>query len=722
MNPFDLLPRWLGASDDPHGFCADTLWWIVLFPFLGFLFNAFAHKKINARTSGFIATLMVALSFTWACVCFAQMAHTDDRSKHALNLTPEALHGDYGTWMNLGWFEVRFGFYMDQLSGIMALVVTGIGALIHLYSIGYMAHDKSPGRYFAYLNLFLVAMLILVLADNLVLMFVGWEGVGLCSYLLIGFWYEDREKAEAGTKAFLFNRVGDLGFVLGIFTLAAVFGTSNFVSPAPLAKNVAETATAEKKVVLPPSPGLLDYANGLKRLAEKRGSIALDFKAQAKDGNLDLSQHVGAKVFPGMAVGGAILIACVLLFIGAMGKSAQLPLYAWLPDAMAGPTPVSALIHAATMVTAGVYMVCRLHPLFSFSPEALQLVAVIGGATAIFAALIGLTQTDIKKVLAYSTVSQLGYMFLAAGVGSYSLAMFHVVTHAFFKALLFLGAGSVIHALSGEQELYRMGGLWKKLPLTCWTFVIGALALSGFPGTAGWYSKDAIMAACLAKAETVPEHEKTIYLVLYALAVIGAFCTAFYTFRLVSLAFFGNDRLTPEAKAHLHESPLSMTLPLAILAVLALLGGVLFEGRLLPFLALPGGPENHEAHHLNLIIAGVAAIGGIALAIFIYAVKKKVPNIEAGAKNPLWNASRNQFYFDWFYMVFVRGAYEIVSEVLHFVIEVLLIQFLIVGGVEKLTRMTSRGLRQLQSGLMNAYAAGILAGALAILWLVLRNR
>ncbi|MBI3829773.1 MAG: NADH-quinone oxidoreductase subunit L [Planctomycetes bacterium] len=733
------IPGWIVNPSHIRAFYAESLFIIPLMPLLGFLINGFFRDKISRGASGLVASLAAFASFLWAVLCFhACRGHLPEFDHGAgylhRMLSTEPLHKVYGTWFDTGTFSCAFGLYMDQLSGVMALVVTGVGTLIHVYSMGYMAHDKAFARYFAYLNLFLFSMLVLILADNLVLTFVGWEGVGLCSYLLIGFWYEDGEKAAAGMKAFIFNRVGDLGFLLGIFTLVAAFGTANYYAAphalgsytlpvvAPHKSFVKDSSKEEGKrevVMMPDAPGLIDYADGLKLMGNADAKVPLGYKADG--GNFDLSKTAGAKVFPaGWTVGFAISLACLLLFIGACGKSAQLPLYAWLPDAMAGPTPVSALIHAATMVTAGVYMLARLHALYLFSSATMDVVAIVGGTTAIFAALIGLTQTDIKKVLAYSTVSQLGYMFLGAGVGAFALAIFHVVTHALFKALLFLGSGSVIHAMSGEQDMRKMGGLRKKLPITFWTMVIGALALGGIVPFAGYWSKDAILANVLAKAM---ETHETSYWVLYLFACVGAFCTAFYTARLIGLTFFGECRASDEVKAHIHESPPSMTVPLIVLAVLSVIGGWWLHNDLISFLNFGEISQNAENEHvewINLICTLAASFGGAGLGILLYISKVFVPKPEE-SKNPLVRLSFNKFYIEAFYDRGVTGFFSIFAEALHLFVDVLLIDFLLVNGVGKLVRGLGGALRKTQTGLINVYATGILVGALAILFYLLKG-
>ena len=592
-------------------------------------------------------------------------------------------------------------------------------------------------------------MILLVLGDNLILLFVGWEGVGLCSYLLIGFWYEEGKNAAAGMKAFIVNRIGDLGFMLGIFTLIAVFGTVNFVARPVGEGGLRVTkktysdpgeSIGKDKIVVPAHAGLLDYAEAL-RLLRNSGNMAqerlapLGYKAPPEKGNLDLSGTIAKSVFPdGWAIGTALTLACLLLFVGAAGKSAQIPLYVWLPDAMAGPTPVSALIHAATMVTSGIYMICRLHALFSFSESALEVVAIIGACTALFSALIGLTQLDIKKVLAYSTVSQLGYMFLGLGVGAFSLGIFHVMTHAFFKALLFLGAGSVIHAMSGEQDMRYMGGLYKKLPVTFATMLIGAFALSGFPGFAGYYSKDAIL------AETLMKYYGTnnwTWLMLYIFACAGAFCTAFYTFRLICVTFFGENRASEEVKHHIHESPASMKFPLIVLACLSVVGGALWVGNFTTGAEEHLGIRNIEANltpelkahaeHINSMVTLLIVIGGIGLSCFVYGKKRTVPNPDAAFPNTLpgnlhaalYRLSLNKFYVDEFYMILVK-IFMIVSELTHWLIDVALIDG-IATGTGYLVAWLAGALRRVQTGLVNFYAFAIMSGTVAmVFYLVIR--
>lgn len=471
---------------------------LLLSPFIGFLFNVFFGKKVGKTISGIIGTFAIALSFVLSIYFFMQ-----------INQTGKAIEIKLFDWISFQHLEVNFGILLDQLSILWLLFVTGIGALIHLYSISYMHEDDNMHKFFAYLNLFIFFMITLVIGSNLLVMFIGWEGVGLCSYLLIGFWYKNQEYNDAAKKAFIMNRIGDLGFLIGIFILAFTFKTIDFL---------------ELKNIL----------------------INLNFKT---------STFNYLYLLP---------IAALCLFIGATGKSAQMPLYTWLPDAMAGPTPVSALIHAATMVTAGIFMITRMNFLFDLTPDIQNIIAIVGAITALVAASIGLLQNDIKKVLAYSTVSQLGLMFVALGFGAYHVAVFHVITHAFFKACLFLGSGSVIHALHGEQDMRKMGGLRKVMPITFITMLVSTLAISGIFPFAGFWSKDEILM-------TAFEHNK----LLYIIASIASIMTAFYMFRLMYLTFFKDFRGTEEQKQHLHESPSLITFPLIVLAILATVGGLI---------------------------------------------------------------------------------------------------------------------------------------------------
>jgi NADH-quinone oxidoreductase subunit L len=554
-------------------------------------------------------------------------------------------------WIVAGDFRTAVTAHADPLAGVMLLVVTGVGLLIHVYSVGYMHDDPGYARYFAYLNLFVFSMTMLVLAGNFLVLYVFWEAVGLCSYLLIGFWYQRDAAARAGKKAFVVNRVGDFGFGLGIMWLWTALGT-------------------------------LDYAAVF---------AAVD------------------RLAPETATGIALL-----LFMGACGKSAQLPLHVWLPDAMEGPTPVSALIHAATMVTAGVYMVARSHALFERSGVALDVVAWVGVATALFAATVALIQTDIKRVLAYSTVSQLGYMFAAVGIGAYAVGIFHLVTHAFFKALLFLGAGSVIHGLHGEQDLRRMGGLAPRMVTTTITMTIGAAGLAGFPGLAGFFSKDEILAAAF------HGHHR----LLWALLLVGAFMTAFYTFRLVFLAFFGGPRMPKPVAQHVHESPPSMTVPLIVLAVLTVLTGwavgvpaapgTRFERFLAPVFPVHEGAHGGVAGILLLLLSVVVAFAGILLAWFMYVSTPVRPERIGVARTPVHALLLNAWYVDAVYDRAVVRPLLALSTLLAGRVDLGVID----GVVNALGRGMARaaaGLRTLQTGYVVNYALTMLAGAVVVL-------
>ena len=510
----------------------DHIWLIPLLPALGAAIQLFFGRKLSNQAVSAVSVGLPGLSFLWALGCFGQLLQLQN------NTFTKILY----TWLPLGAFHlssgavgnltVDVGFQLDHLSAVMMLVVTGIGFLIHVYSIGYMGHEGGYYRFFGYLNLFMFSMLVLVLANNYLMMFVGWEGVGLCSYLLIGFYFHRKSASDAGKKAFIVNRIGDAGFLMGVMFMTVTFGSVNF----------------------------------------------LEVTEAARSGRF--------------AVGDTIITAiCVLLFVGATGKSAQIPLYVWLPDAMEGPTPVSALIHAATMVTAGVYMVARSNALFVLAPTALALVAAIGAATALWAASIGLVQNDIKRVLAYSTVSQLGYMFLACGVAAFGAGIFHLMTHAFFKALLFLGSGSVIHAMSGEQDMRKMGALWSKIPITARTMLVGTLAISGAPLLSGFFSKDEILWQSFASPYGSA--------LLWGVAIVTAGMTAFYMFRLFFMTFAGTSRVSHEAAHHLHESPKVMTYPLIALAAGAVAAG---------WIGWPGvlGGSNHFEHFLEPVFENAA--------------------------------------------------------------------------------------------------------------------
>ncbi|AWI25431.1 NADH-quinone oxidoreductase subunit L [Flavobacterium pallidum] len=555
---------------------------LLLAPFIGFLINVFFGKSLGKSVSGIIGTASVVVSFIITLIFFME-----------INNGHEPVKITVFDWMEVANVKIGFGFLLDQLSLLWLMFVTGIGSLIHIYSISYMHDDENMHKFFAYLNLFVFFMITLVMGSNLLVMFIGWEGVGLCSYLLIGFWYKNQDYNDAAKKAFIMNRIGDLGLLIGIFILAASFSTLDF--------DVLKTQIIAG----------VDYR---------------DFW---------------------------IAVAALALFIGACGKSAQIPLYTWLPDAMAGPTPVSALIHAATMVTAGIFMVTRLNFLFDLVPDVQHIIAVVGAVTALVAATIGLAQNDIKKVLAYSTVSQLGLMFLALGLGAYEVAVFHVITHAFFKACLFLGSGSVIHALHGEQDMRNMGGLKKYMPITFWTMMVSTLAISGIFPFAGFWSKDEILMVA---------HEHN--MILYVIGSIASIMTAFYMFRLMYLTFFREFRGTEEQKHHLHESPGLITFPLIVLGILATIGGLI---------SLPTGSWlNHyleplfegskkAAHHgltdeayILMAIATAGAIVGIVFAYMKYIKQKQVPPVDVEITG-LTKVVYNKYYVDEIYdFLFVK--------------------------------------------------------------------
>ncbi|GAA4924794.1 NADH-quinone oxidoreductase subunit L [Mucilaginibacter defluvii] len=624
------------------------IWLIPLLPLAGFVINGLGRNALPKNLIGAIGSLLVLVSFGLSVTTFFQIKSSG-----------VPINVELYNWFTVGNLNVSFAFLIDQLSAIMLLIITGVGFLIHLYSIGYMHHDKGFGKFFAYLNLFVFFMLLLVMGSNYLVMFIGWEGVGLCSYLLIGFWFNNPSYADAAKKAFVMNRIGDLGFLIAVFLIFNTFGSISFA-------DVFSKAAA----------------------------------MQSGDST--------------------ILLITLLLFVGATGKSAQIPLFTWLPDAMAGPTPVSALIHAATMVTAGIYMIARSNILFTLAPVTLEVISIVGMATAAFAALIALTQTDIKKVLAYSTVSQLGYMFLGLGVGAYTGAFFHVLTHAFFKALLFLGAGSVIHGMSNEQDMRKMGGLRGKLPVTFYTMLIGTIAIAGIPPFAGFFSKDEILAHAF-------EHSTT----LYVLGVITAGLTSFYMFRMMFLTFYGKFRGTHEQEHHLHESPATMTIPLIVLAILSIVGGFIGVPEVLgghhelgAFLAPvfePSAKLTGEAHHLShnieYILMGVSV--GAALIALLYAYTKylsgkHVPVADNEERHVLAKLSYHKFYVDELYDFLVRRPLDALSVFFYKVVDLLGIDGL-VNGLGKGSVEASKGLRLLQTGNVGFYIFMMVIGIVAVL-------
>ncbi len=607
----------------------DYIWLMPFLPLAGTAFNGLLGFKTGKRSVTWVGCGTVGAAFALALITFFSL----------LQLPPEnrQLTDHLYTWLTVGTLKADAGFLVDPLSAIMILVVTGVGFVIHIYSTGYMAHDKSYWRFFSHLNLFIFFMLLLVLGDNLFLFFVGWEGVGLCSYLLIGFWYSDKHNAVCGMKAFIVNRIGDFGFLIGIFVLFWAMGS--------------------------------------------RGVWTLNFMELKANAHLLADSRLWGV--------GAATVATLFFFMGAAGKSAQIPLYVWLPDAMAGPTPVSALIHAATMVTAGVYMVGRLNFLYLMSPVSLTVVAIAGAATAILAASIGMAQNDIKRVLAYSTISQLGYMFMAMGVAAFAAGIFHLMTHAFFKALLFLGSGSVIHGMSDKQDMREMGGLRKYMPVTFWTFMMATLAITGIPGFAGFFSKDEILWKAASATNPVFHNLPGI---LWLVGFLAAGLTAFYMFRLVFMTFFGKSRADEHTKAHIHESPRSMTVPLVILAVFSVVGGYFGIPELLggsnkiyQFLSpvFGGGAElaanqgivlTSTAAHVEeavahgsigleaaLMVLSVAiALAGIFIANLMYRKHPDYPARLAARFQGAYKVIFNKYYVDEFYnVVFTRTLLRI---------------------------------------------------------------
>jgi NADH-quinone oxidoreductase subunit L len=601
---------------------------ILILPLLGFLVNSLWNSKIKGKTAGVIASSAVFISFISTLALFFTQINP-----LTINLFD---------WFKVGQMHLSFDLLIDSLSLVMMLVVTGVGFLIHVYSIGYMAHDENETTFFAYMNLFMFAMLLLVMSANYVGLFIGWEGVGLCSYLLIGFWFKNNDYNYAARKAFIMNRIGDLGFLAGMILLFYTFGSLSFSE-------------------------IFTKAAGL---------------------------PVGASV---------ITLITILLLIGALGKSAQIPLYTWLPDAMAGPTPVSALIHAATMVTAGIYMIVRSNVLFSLAPFTQEIIVIVGISTAIFAAIIGLMQTDIKKVLAYSTVSQLGYMFLALGLGAYSSAIFHVTTHAFFKALLFLAAGSVIHALGGEQDIRKMGGLRSKIKSTYYIFLIGTIAISGIFPFSGFFSKDEILFKAFQQNP-----------LLWGLGMFGAVLTSFYMFRLLYLTFFGQFRGSVEKSSHLHESPAVMLVPIGILAILAIIGGFLnlpelFGGHLSFQKYLNILSPAHEGSHsveITLIIVSQLVLAIVIFAAWIrYSKKGVIPSEEKIATNTLNRLIYAKFYIDEIYQFLFVKPVEYLSGLFYKTIELKMIDNL-VNQSGNLIDWLGTHARKLQSGNISFYIFG----------------
>jgi len=640
-----------------------SLYLIVLFPLIGFLINGLFLGRLGKKLISTIACGSVGLSLLFSLNAFFKLLDLPVESR--------ILHEKLFTWIPSGIFHVDIGFLLDPLSAVMILVVTGVGFLIHIYSIGYMHDDPGYGRYFTYLNLFIFSMLTLVLADNYLLMFVGWEGVGLCSYLLIGFWFEKKSAADAGKKAFIVNRIGDFGFLLGLFIIFWNVGSLDFMTVNERAPEV--------------------FAIG----------------------------------------GGLVTAATLLLFLGATGKSAQIPLYVWLPDAMEGPTPVSALIHAATMVTAGVYMIARTNVLYMMAPDSLMVVAVIGLATAFFAGTIAIAQNDIKRVLAYSTVSQLGYMFVACGVAAFAAGIFHLMTHAFFKALLFLGSGSVIHAMAGQQDMRYMGGLKKYMPWTFWTFLVATLAIAGIPGFSGFFSKDEILWKSFSSEFGSPW--------LWVIGVLAAGMTAFYMFRLVYLTFYGEGRMDNHVKEHLHESPKVMTIPLAILGVLSVVGGYIgipavlgganhFEHFLEPVMH---GPQ-HEAVQHALMASGhdtgleltlmassiVIVLISILIAFYLYRKNLDLTGKLRNSLSAIHKLLHGKYFVDEIYNAMVVRPLINFSLFLWKIIDVFIIDG-IANGLATIMGDVSTVIRPVQSGRIRTYATIFLFGVIVLVGIFL---
>ena len=642
--------------------------WIVALPLFGAIVNGLFGSQLNEHKK-FVAGLGTTMIFgSFILSIFAVLGVHAAAGVAGAEETPR-LVSVLWTWISTSRVHVDVALLLDPLSSVMLLIVTGVSAFIHLYSYGYMAHDPSIARYYAYLNLFVFSMLLLILGENLLILFVGWEGVGLCSYLLIGFWFEDMEKAKAGKKAFLVNRVGDFGFVLGVFAILYFTG------------------------------GHLSFP-WLENWAQNGGLVPL--------------------------AGTAITLITLALFVGATGKSAQIPLFIWLPDAMAGPTPVSALIHAATMVTAGVYMIARLNFLFVAAPITMAVVASIGALTALFAASIGLVQNDIKKVLAYSTVSQLGYMFLAVGVGAFTAGVFHLMTHAFFKACLFLGAGSVIHAMAGEQDIQKMGALKTKMPVTRWTFLLSCLAIAGIPIFSGFFSKDEILFQTLTHRGLFSPLLSSI---LFGVGLLAALMTAFYMFRLYFLTFEGESRV-PEA-VHPHESPRSMTIPLIVLAALATVGGFLGLPGDLHFLHHWFAPvfrsaaaviEPSHSHALEYGLMGVSvavALSGIFLArAFYLGNMREAPARLAGRMTGVYALVLDKYRIDELYAAVIVRPFTKASSLLHRFFDVIVIDLLGVNGTGWTVMAFGKALRFMQTGQVQQYLAGILIGLAVVSVLV----
>ena len=635
---------------------------IVFLPLLGSIIAGFWGRRLGDKLSLYLTSTLLLISMTLSWITFWQLS-----SNHVDKVYPLM------EWMNVGDFNVVWSLRHDMLSAVMMIVITTVSAMVHIYSIGYMSHDNSKPRFMSYLSLFTFAMLMLVTSDNLIQLFFGWEGVGLASYLLIGFWYHKPSAHTAAMKAFIVNRVGDFGFILGIIAIYSVFGSLYFDE-------------------------IFSDVEGLHKLS----ILMLGFKINV------------------------IELIAILLFIGAMGKSAQIGLHTWLPDAMEGPTPVSALIHAATMVTAGVFLVCRMSPLLEFAPFALNVITIVGAMTAIFAATIGLTQFDIKRVIAYSTCSQLGYMFFAAGVSAYPASMFHLTTHAFFKALLFLGAGSVIHAMSDEQDMRKMGGIWKKIPITYALMWVGSLALAGIPFFAGYYSKDLILEAAWAASSNSG------YFAFW-LGCLAAFLTAFYSWRVLLLTFHGNFNSSKEVLDHVHESPFVMLIPLFVLALGAIFSGWYFYNDFVGYnwKEFWGNSifisEKHKAfklaHYVPLWVKYLPiflAILGILCAYLFYVLNPNLPKILSKKFSPIYNLFFNKWYFDELYdYLFVKSFIKFGNYFWKKGDEGTIDRFG-PNGISKLVKNISSKSIIIQSGYIYHYAFAMLIGLVVLItWLLL---
>jgi NADH-quinone oxidoreductase subunit L len=635
---------------------------IVFLPLIAAVLVGLQTRKISETLAQAITTIAVATSAVLSWIVFYQVV---------IGKAPQII--ELASWINSGSFNVSWTLRVDSLTAIMLTLVTTVSSLVHLYSVGYMHHDEHPQRFMSYLSLFTFFMLMLVTSDNLLQLFLGWEGVGLCSYLLIGFWFKKPSANAAAIKAFVVNRVGDFGLALGVFACFMVFGSIQFDSIFAGAANYSKTII---------------------------NVFGFDFHA--------------------------LTVICVLLFIGAMGKSAQLGLHTWLPDAMEGPTPVSALIHAATMVTAGVFLVARFSPVFEYSEAALAMVTIVGALTAIFAATIALTQNDIKKIIAYSTCSQLGYMFFACGVSAYSAGVFHLFTHGFFKALLFLGAGSVIHAMSNEQDIRKMGGIWKKIPLTYAMMIIGTLAITGFPFLSGYYSKDAILESAFAAGE----HGKQFAELAYWLGISAATLTAFYSWRLIFLTFHGKTRASKKVIDHIHESPAVMTIPLIILSIGALFAGAYYSnilGIVSPDLSFWNGAIFMDTSHFNVLEAMhhvpkwvilspmIVGAAGFIFAVICYLVVPSLPSLIVKMFYPLYVLFSNKWFFDEIYdFIFVRPA-KAIGSFFSKSIDAGVIDRFGPNGFSNASLCVGKLLKNIQSGYVYHYSFVMLLGLIAII-------